>query len=124
MSSPSTSRIGCFAALIAVTLGGCAGDANPVRDLALASGITGGEPKPAPDFVTRTRPANLDYMPIGVAPPPRKYRAKDNAAVAGAEAEMNELRTANEKRGAAARRAGATPAPAPVRVPRDTSASE
>jgi hypothetical protein len=94
-----------------IGLGGCAGDTNPVRDVALAAGITGGEPKPAPDFVTRTRPATLDYTPIGVSPPPRRLRAKGKDEVAGAEASMNELRTSNEARGAQARRAGATPAP-------------
>ena len=112
------------ASLIAMTiaslvLAGCSSDGNLVRDAALASGITGGEPKPAPDFVTRTRPADLDYMPIGKAPPPRAYRAKDKKAVASAEAEMQGLRSANERRGSAARRAGTTPAPAPAQRPVD-----
>lgn len=100
----------CLAVLLG--LGGCAVDSNPVRDMALAAGITGGEPKPAPDFVTRSRPASLDYTPIGVAPPPRRLRAKGKEEVAGAEAAMNELRSSNEARGTQARRAGATPAPA------------
>lgn len=103
----------------ALALPGCSGDANPVRHLALASGITGGEPKPAPDFVSRTRSADIDYMPIGVAPPPRRFRAKDKKAVATAEGEMNRLRAANERSGAAARRAGKTPAPAQVPIPAD-----
>jgi hypothetical protein len=79
----------------------------------MASGITGGEPKPAPDFVTRTRPATLDYTPIGVSPPPRRLPVKDKESVSGAEAEMNRLRSSNEARGAQARRAGAGPAPKP-----------
>jgi hypothetical protein len=95
--------------LLSAVLGGCAGDGNPVRDLALASGVTGGEPKPAPDFVVRTRPATLDYLPIGVSAPPRRFRAKDKESIEGAEAEMDRLRRANEARGAQARRAGSEP---------------
>lgn len=107
-------------AILGLALGGCSGDGNFVRDVAMASGITGGEPKPAPDFVSRTRTAELDYMPIGRAPPPRTYRAKDKTAVASAEAEMNDLRSRNERRGSAARRAGKGPAPSkPAAEPAD-----
>jgi hypothetical protein len=95
-------------ALLGIALGGCAGDTNPVRDLAVASGVTGGEPKPAPDFVARTRPAQAEYVPIGVSPP-RRSRAKDKNEVENAEAQMNQLSRANEARAAQARRAGAAP---------------
>ena len=91
-----------------VALGGCAGDANPVRDLAVASGVTGGEPKPAPDFVARSRPAQVEYVPIGVSAPARRYRAKDKDEVESAEAQMNRLSRANEARAAQARRAAGT----------------
>lgn len=107
----------CALASVAAALGGCSGDGNLVRDVAMRAGITGGEPKPAPDFVTRTRPESVDYTPIGAAPPPRSTRPKSQAAVSGAEAEMNQLRTANEARAASARRAGASPPPAPVKPP-------
>lgn len=100
-----------------MSLAGCAGDANPVRDLAVATGVTGGEPKPAPDFVTRTREPDAGYMPVGVSAPKRRLRAKDETEVKGAETEMNRLRAANESRGASARRAGASPAAAPVKPP-------
>ncbi|MDB5513181.1 MAG: hypothetical protein JWR08_2664 [Enterovirga sp.] len=100
-----------------LSLAGCAGDANPVRDLAVATGVTGGEPKPAPDFVTRTRAPDAGYMPVGVSAPRRRLRAKDATEVKGAEAEMNRLRAANESRAAGARRAASGPAPAPVKPP-------
>ena len=96
-----------LAAVLTLALAGC-GDANAVRDLALATGITGGEPKPAPDFVSRTRPAEPDYVPTGAAPPGRT-RPKDKDRVADAETELNGIRSRNERRGAQARRAGATP---------------
>jgi hypothetical protein len=96
-------------AIVAATLAGCAGDANPVRDVAIVSGLTGGEPKPAPDFVARTRPAELDYLPVGVSPPPRRYRAKDKGEVESAESQMNRISRANEARAAQARRAAGGP---------------
>ncbi|NNM74428.1 hypothetical protein [Enterovirga aerilata] len=91
--------------LIGAALGGCAGDANPVRDAAVAAGVTGGEPKPAPDFVARTRPAQVEYLPVGVSAPPRRYRAKTKDEVENAEAQMDRLSRANAARAAAARRA-------------------
>lgn len=93
------------------TLGACSSDTNTVRDLAMASGITGGEPKPAPDFVSRTRPADPEFMPIGRQPPPRATRAKSKDAVASAEGDLARTRSFNEARGNQARRAGAGPAP-------------
>lgn len=92
--------------LVGAALGGCAGDANPVRDAALAAGVTGGEPRPAPDFVRRSRPPEVDYVPVGDRPPARRYRAKSKGEVEKAEEEMNRLSRANEARGVQARRAG------------------
>ena len=94
-----------FVPVFALALGGCAGDSNVVRDAALAAGVTGGEPKPAPEFVARTRPAQAEYLPIGVSAPPRRYRAKSQDEVEGAEAQMNRISRANEARAAGARRA-------------------
>ena len=95
--------------LLGAALGGCASEGgNPVRDLALAAGVTGGEPRPAPDVMARTRSAQVDYVPIGVSAPARRYRAKDKDEVESAEAQMNRLSRANEARAAQARRAAGT----------------
>lgn len=102
--------------IAAVSLAGCSNDANLVRDAAIAAGITGGEPKAAPDFVTRSRSADVDYMPIGT-PVPARRRPKDADAVADAEAQMNGLRSRNESLGGSARRAGRTPAAKPAVAP-------
>lgn len=88
----------------AAGLGACAGDANPVRDLAIASGVTGGEPKPAPDFVTRTRTGGTDYVPVGTSAPKRQYRPKTKAEVTSAEGELDRTRARNEARAAGARK--------------------
>lgn len=88
----------------AAALGACSGDGNLVRDAAMASGVTGSEPKPAPDFVARSRPASVDYLPIAAAPSRGSTRPKSAAAVRDAEAEMADLRRKNEMRGAGARR--------------------
>lgn len=98
--------LGCSAALAA-----CSGDRNAVRDLAMAAGITGGEPKPAPDFVSRTRSAEPEYLPIGRDAPARPLRAKGSAAVADAEGDLARTRSTNEVRARQARRAAATPPP-------------
>lgn len=98
-----------------LALGACEG--NVVKDIVQSAGI-GGEPKPAPDFVSRTRASRYDYMPIGVAPA-RRAKPKDADEVADSEAGMDAVRSRNEGRGAAARAAAAasTP-PAPVPTPK------
>lgn len=72
--SPRNCTALCLSLAIAFALGGCAG--NPARDLAVAAGYTGGEPKTPPDFVSRTRRQNLDYIPVGTSAPKRVYRVK------------------------------------------------
>lgn len=94
MLSKATATLVLLAA--AAGLGACAGDANPVRDLAVASGVTGGEPKPAPDFVTRTRTAGTDYVPVGSSAPKRELRPKTKTEVTNAEAELDRTRARNE----------------------------
>jgi hypothetical protein len=105
-----------WAALVA-TLGACATDANPVRDAVARAGF-GPKITPAPDFVAASRPANLDYVPVGrpaSAPSPKGKRADE---IKAAEAEMESLRARNESRGVAARRAvGAKAGPASAGPP-------
>ncbi len=96
-------------------LAACSGDANPVRDTLVATGV-GAQPKPAPDFVAASRPQTLDYIPVGTAP--AKTAAKSADQVKAAEAAMDKTRTANESQAAAARRLGSTPAPTAPSVPR------
>ena len=109
----------CLAGTMVLALGGCSSDANPVRDLAVSAGITGGEPKPAPEFIARTRQDDVAYMPVGESNPKRRFRARSKDDTEKAEAEMNRTRSANEARGLSARRAGASapaaeaPKPAP-----------
>ena len=95
-------------------LAACSGDANPVRD---TFGAFGAGPKtaPTPDFVRQSRPATLDYVPIGTSAPERPTAAKTADQVKAAEAEMEATRVRNEAAARAAKQAGATPAPAPVR---------
>lgn len=88
----------CLSLAIAFTLGACAG--NPARDLAVAAGVTGGEPKPPPDFVSRTRRQNLDYIPIGTSAPRRAYRVKTVDEVKGAESELQARGASNARKAA------------------------
>jgi hypothetical protein len=108
----------CFVMIGA--LGACA-DTNLVKDAAVAVGI-GSEPRPAPDFVARSRPATYEFLPVGPSAP-KRLPAKDAAGLAKAEAEMDASRTLNEARGAAARKAaGSTPPAEPVPAPRSPPA--
>jgi len=107
--------------LILLSAGGVAGcNSNPVRDVAASLGA-GPQVAPTPDFVARSRPATLDYMPIGTAVPQRPTPARTAEEVKAAEAELDASRTQNEAAGAAAADQGKTPPPEPIRLPANTS---
>ena len=95
------------AALTGGGLSACSGDTNYVRDGFVAAGV-GTERKKAPDFVEQSRPADIGYTPVGVAPPKRAQAAKHPSTVKAGEAEMDALRAANEARAKDTKAAGAT----------------
>jgi hypothetical protein len=95
----------------------CACEGNPVKDAAQFAGI-GGEPKPSPDFVTRTRSGSYDYMPVGESAPKRPLKPKDVAGVAAAEKDLDGVKARNEALGNTTRQAGSAVVPAePVPKP-------
>ncbi|WP_200879383.1 hypothetical protein [Microvirga sp. BSC39] len=104
--------------LTAAAVAGC--NSNPVRDVATSLGA-GPQVAPTPDFVARSRPATLDYMPIGTPVPERPTPARTAEEIKAAEAELDALRSRNEAAGAAAAEMGKTPPPEPVRLPANTS---
>jgi hypothetical protein len=106
-------RLGLAGALLG--LAACSGDANPVRDALVTTGV-GAQPKPAPDFVAASRPQTIDYIPVGAAP--EKTKAKTADEIKAAEAAMEKTRTANEGRAASARALGSNPAPGAPSSPR------
>ncbi|MBO1904906.1 hypothetical protein KHP60_08080 [Microvirga sp. 3-52] len=106
--------------LAAAGVSGCNGSFNPVRDVATAVGA-GPEVAATPDFVARSRPANLEYMPIGTPTVERPTPARTADEIKAAEAELDALRSRNEAAGAAAAELGKTPPPEPVRLPANTS---
>jgi len=106
-----------FVLMIAVAtsaLAACSGDLNPVRDAMVATGV-GAQTQQAPEFVARSRPERLDYIPVGTSAPPRPVPAKTADQVKAVEGELDQIRARNEAQAEAARRAGATPPPAPVK---------
>lgn len=108
-------------ALVLLAASGVAGcNSNPVRDVATSLGAVP-QVAPTPDFVARSRPATLDYMPIGTPVPERPTPARTAAEIKAAEAELDALRNRNEAAGAAAAEAGNTPPPEPIRLPANTS---
>ncbi len=104
----------------AVGVSGC--NSNPVRDVATSLGA-GPQMAPTPDFVQRSRPADLQYMPIGAAVPERPTPARTADQIKAAEAELDALRARNEAAGAQAAELGKTPPPEPVRLPVNPSAN-
>jgi hypothetical protein len=105
-----------LAVLVAANVAGCTTGSNPVRDVAVSLGA-GPKVAPTPDFVARSRPQNLDYMPIGTATEGRPTPARTADEVKAAQSELDALRSRNEAAGAAAARLGHTPPPAPVVLP-------
>jgi hypothetical protein len=115
----ATSSLPFRAAAVALTMlalanvAACTDGSNPTKELANSLGF-GPKVAESPEFVTRTRPKSLDYMPIGVAAQQRPTPARTADEIKAAEAEMDALRAQNEAAGAAAARLGGTPEPAPV----------
>jgi hypothetical protein len=97
-------------------LAACAGDTNPVRDTLAAVGA-GPKSAEAPDFVARSRPARLDYLPIGAAPQARPTPARTPDEVKAAEGELEAVRARNENAARRAVQSGETPEPQPAGVP-------
>ncbi|GGK48324.1 hypothetical protein [Salinarimonas ramus] len=102
-------------ALAVATLGGCAGDLNPVRDVFASVGATAPQ-QAAPGFIEESRPAaEADYLPIAPAPA-RETAPKTQAEVEAARAELEAALAETNARGARARRLAIGPAPEPVAV--------
>ena len=116
----SIPRVAAFA-LISFAAAGMAGcNSNPVRDVAASLGA-GPQMAASPDFVARSRPADLDYMPISASVPERPTPARTAQEIKAAEAEMDALRARNEAAGVQAADLGKTPPPEPIRLPANTS---
>ncbi len=122
MKPLSIPHAAAFALIVLAAAGVTGCNSNPVRDVATSLGA-GPRLAPTPDFVERSRPANLDYMPIGTAVPGRPTPARTAEEIKAAEAELDALRTRNEAAGAAAAELGKTPPPEPIRLPANTSAN-
>jgi hypothetical protein len=116
----SIPRVSALTFALAAVLGVVGCNSNPVRDVATAVGA-GPTTVTTPDFVAQSRPANLEYMPIGTPVAERPTPARTPAEIKAAEAELDALRTRNEAAGAAAAELGKTPPPEPIKLPANTS---
>lgn len=116
-STPRRIAISGLAAFAVAGLAACANGANPTRDALSAIGA-GPNMAATPDFVSNSRPASLEYMPIGTSKPGRTTAAKTADEVKAAEAELDAIRARNAAAGAAAAQLGGTPAPEPAQVPK------
>jgi hypothetical protein len=105
-----------FAMATLAALAACSGDTNPVRDTLVAVGA-GPKTAESPDFVARSRPATLEYLPVGAAAPARPTAARTADEVKAAEAELDAVRARNEAAAQTAVQAGDTPAPEAATAP-------
>jgi hypothetical protein len=76
-----------------------------------------GQRRKAPEFVEKSRPAAMEFAPVGIAQPKRGVAAKPKSGVAAAEAEMEAIRAKNEAKAKEARAVGATVGPVEVARP-------
>lgn len=96
-------------ALLTLALAACTSGGEAVRSIAVATGLRAETPQAA-EFVTQSRPENLDYMPIGVQPPERATRPRDAKGTEQLKQELEERRRANEAAAAEARSLSSAPA--------------
>lgn len=104
----------CAALLCGVALAGCEGG-GPVKGAAKLTGFATDTPE-SKDFVKATRPDELEYIPVGskVDRPTAKMTPAQFKEI---EADLDARRVSNEQEGARTKAAGATPPPAPIRLP-------
>jgi hypothetical protein len=96
-------------------LAGCS-ETNLVRDTFVAVGA-GPKLAESPGFVQESRPAALDYVPVGTSAPGRPTAAKTAEEVKSAEAEMDAVRARNEAAAAEVRQAGQATSENPAKAP-------
>ncbi|GGC71496.1 hypothetical protein [Chelatococcus reniformis] len=107
------------AAAALLAMGGCAAElGTSVKGVAKATGFATDSPK-STEFVAASRPARIDYMPVGIAQPARPTPPKSAAEVQALQKNLEDTRTANTEAGRSAQAAGQTPAPTPAVAPRD-----
>jgi hypothetical protein len=102
---------------VSMLLAGCqsSDSANPLKSTAQLAGFATTPPE-SKDFVKETRRGDLTYIPVGsrVERPARKMTPQEFQAI---EADLESRRLRNESAGTAARAAGSTAPPAPLKLP-------
>lgn len=105
----------CAILVSATALSGCAGEDNVLKSTAKLADFAK-TPVESKDFVKASRPEDLAYIPVGTKVT-RENRKLTPAEFKALEADLDASRTKNEAAGAAAKVAGATPPPAPLKIP-------
>lgn len=91
---------GLAAVLATLLLAGCSGAQSTVSStIRPLTEVTGFSTKvdPPKDFVTATRPAQTDYVPVGVTPPARKQTVLTPAELATATEQLEATRAGHDK---------------------------
>lgn len=99
-----------------MALAGCA-EGEGVKGVAEAAGLAT-TPQESKSFVRATRPAELEYIPVGSSVT-RAAARKPVEDFKKIETQLEAQRSANEAAGNTARALGATPAPKPAEIPQN-----
>lgn len=88
---------------------------NPLKSTAQLTGFATTAPE-AKDFVKESRRGEQPFIPVGtrVERDARRMTSQEFKAI---EADLDKIRAKNEQAGAAAKAAGSTPPPAPLKLP-------
>ncbi len=115
-SHPVSTRALIFVGALLASLGSAiaqnaAAPANPLADLARAAKLIP-DPVEPKDFVKKTRPANTDFLPIGMIPKARDLKVKTPTEVKAMEQELDNARAVQDR--IAGRKPAAKPAKPPI----------
>ena len=111
----TTFAVMCAISVSGIVLSGCVGEDNVLKNTAKLADFAK-TPVESKEFVKASRPENLAYIPVGTKVT-RENRKLTPAEFKALEADLDVTRTKNEAAGAAAKIAGATPPPAPIKLP-------
>jgi hypothetical protein len=101
--------------MLLLVIGGCqSNSASPLKSTAQVVGFATTPPE-SKDFVRETRRGEQPFIPVGsrIERDARKMTPQEFKSIEG---DLDQIRARNEKAGAAAKAAGATPPPAPIKL--------
>jgi hypothetical protein len=116
LNAPGRIAAPVLAVLVSLAVSACQmAQDNPLKSTARAAGFATNTPEPQ-EFVRESRRNDQSFIPVGTSASRQapKMTPQEFQAI---EKDLDAQRTRNEAAGASARAAGATPPPAPLKLP-------